>query len=71
MKNLKVSFICMIFILIILVANQSFASGFAASIGTEDFATETYEDGTNNMINTSSLVNTSKNYYLGLRFFTK
>lgn len=71
MKKSKKIITFLIFMLVIIVANQSFAIGFATSIGTIDFMTESDENGNNNMINTEELVNTSKNYYLGLRIFTK
>lgn len=65
-KKVKILTIIILSILILSVNIQVFAA-FAASIGTINNRGTTEND----YITTSSIINTSKNYYLGLRIFAK
>lgn len=50
--------------IIFVLVNSSYASGFATSIGTEDFKVDEKDA----PLTTTSIINTSKNYYLGLGY---
>ncbi len=67
MKKLSKLKICtFLFITLIIITTTSSLAAFATSIGTIE-----HVGSTGGIITSSGLVNTAKNYYLGLRIFTK
>ena len=66
-KTKKFLIIEVLTVLIILIATgEAYAIGFASSIGTVD-----HTNTAGHTVTTTGLINTSKNYYLGLRIFSK
>ncbi len=65
-KNYKISIAIILFITLIVITSTVSLAAFATSIGTvENYGTGTVP------ITSTGLITTSKNYYLGLRIFTK